>query len=71
MHHAVVTSQAIVLKNFSIPRTDLNGFMKILERKPFGVPIPVVRFGDVFGDEAVGQVAVHTFRCRMMAGFLP
>lgn len=71
VHHGGMAPHAVLLKDRCPATGNDNGFMKILKRKPLGVAVAVIGFGDVFGRKRLRQMAVHAGRRRVMAGFLP
>jgi hypothetical protein len=71
VHKIGVAAQAIILKKSPIGFFDHDRLVKILKGESFGVIIAVLGFGDVFGDEILRQMAIHTGCHCVMTGFLP
>jgi hypothetical protein len=71
MHDIFVTMKAGGLGHTAIARLDLDGVVKILERKRQGMIKPVVGFDDPFLNGVVGEMAVIARGDAMMAGVLP
>ena len=61
-HNLLMTGDAVALEHGRILGADHDGFMEILQRETFGMPVAVFRFGDVLADQIVRRVAVVT-RC--------
>ena len=70
-HNLLMTGDAVALKHGRILWADHDGFMEILQRETFGMPVAVFRFGDVLADQIVRRVAVVTRRNRVMRRFQP
>jgi hypothetical protein len=66
-----VTIDAILLQDSAVFFFDLNGLVKILEREPFGVVVPVLGLCQVLVKERVGEMAIDTRRDGVVARFLP
>src|ERR1043166_2080926 len=67
----LVTANAIVIENLRVGRSDLDGFVEVLERESLGVTIAVIRLANPLGEPALGNVAVVAGRVIVMTGCLP
>ena len=62
---------AVVAEHGAASRLDQDGLMKVLERERLRVHKAVFRFGRVFADKIVRNMAIIARRHAVMAGFLP
>lgn len=58
VHKLLVAIKTVMLEHTTIPRADLNRFVKVLESEFVRMPEAVVGFSQVFGDQRMRRVAV-------------
>ena len=71
MDQVAVALETVGLQDSAVGLGDQDGFAEILEGEGFGVVPAVLGLGQVFADEVVWQVAVHTGGRGVMARLLP
>ena len=71
IHQIAVATYAVLLHDPGAFRFDHDRLVEILERKGLRMFESVLTFGEIFGDEAVGHVAIVASGYGVMAGLLP
>lgn len=71
MNEFGMTVRTILLQNFTVLFFDEDRFVKILQGKSLGMVVAILRFGNVFAEEIVGEMAVHAGCHSVMARLLP
>jgi hypothetical protein len=71
MNEVSVTAQATVLKYRCVAGMNHDWLVKVLQCKALGMPVAIVRFRNVFGNEFMRQVTIDASRGSVMRALQP